>query len=74
MLYVFTHAQAACVKVLWRNFENGTPVISEQTILVESGSLSDHLSDVFEKGRHLSWKTMIVAGEKKGTCRLSETV
>lgn len=70
--YHFTGTQAACVRVLWRNWANKTPDVRQDTVLedgeVEAGS--KRLVDLF-KG-HPAWKTMIVKGTKKGTFRLSE--
>jgi hypothetical protein len=46
-------------------------VISEATILEAAGSASDRLRDVFNKGGHPAWGTMInLAG--KGAFRLTE--
>jgi hypothetical protein len=70
--YEFTHGQAAAVKILWRNWENETPVVSETTILDKSGSTADRLSDVFDKGKNPAWGPMIVPGSRKGTFRLVE--
>jgi len=68
--YEFTHGQAAAVKILWRNWENETPVVSEQTILDESGSTAERLIHVFKNGKNEAWGPMIAAGVRKGTFRL----
>lgn len=69
--YTFTATQAACVQVLWQNWEQGTPVISELTILDQAGSAGDRLRDVFDKGKHSAWGTMIRPGGK-GVFQLAE--
>jgi hypothetical protein len=69
--YTFTTAQAACVKVLWENWQRKTPVLAELTILDSAGLSGDRLRDVFNKGKHPAWETMIVAASK-GAFRLVE--
>lgn len=64
--YCFTSTQAACVKVLWENWEQETPNVGEATILDRAGSSGSRLRDVFQKGKHPAWKRMIVS-PKKGT-------
>lgn len=68
--YTFTTMQAACVGVLWKNWEQGTPTISEATILEEAGSAAARLRDVFDKGQHPAWGTVIIPAGK-GRFRLS---
>jgi hypothetical protein len=63
--YTFTATQAACVKVLWRNWDNGTPFIRQETILERAGAESQRLVDIFK--HHPAWDTMIKAGKPKGT-------
>ena len=65
--YTFTANQAACVKVLWENWEQGTPQIGEQTILVAAGSVQDRLIGLFKHGNHPAWGSMIRKGSNKGT-------
>jgi hypothetical protein len=69
--FAFTPTQAACVKVLWLAWENGTPELGQATILehpvVEAESR--RLVDVF-KG-HPAWDKMIVKGRTAGTYRLA---
>ncbi len=67
--YTFTKTQAACVKVLWEEMENGTPELDQQTILSAVDSESQRLVDLF-KG-HPAWKTLIVAGTTTGAFRLA---
>jgi hypothetical protein len=69
--YDFTKTQAACVKVLWEAWENKTPGISEETILENAGSCGSRLRDVFDKGKHRAWGTMIVKAGK-GRFQLQE--
>jgi hypothetical protein len=75
--YTFTPSQAACVKVLWRNWDNGTPEVGEDTVLtdVEVDAQAKRLIDLFrdrksESRYHLAWGTMIVQG-RKGAYRLN---
>lgn len=71
--YTFTSTQAACLKVLWENWERGTSEVGEQTILGDRrvDSPQSRLSHVFEKGKHSAWGRMIVPGSTKGTFRLA---
>ncbi|MEO8494180.1 MAG: hypothetical protein ABI614_03855 [Planctomycetota bacterium] len=69
--YTFTPTQAACVKVMWRYWEQRTPALSELTILDEAGSSGDRLRDVFDKGKHPAWGTMITPAGK-GAFQLAE--
>ena len=70
--HTFTALQAACVKVLWENWNQGTPEVGEQTILELADTTQKRLSKVFDDGKHSAWGTMIVPGASKGTFRLSE--
>lgn len=67
--YEFTAGQAACVAVLWRAWENGTPAVGGETILVEAGLASRRLDLIFRN--HPAWGTMIVPGVRRGNYRLS---
>ena len=66
--FTFTTTQAACVQVLWRNWQQGTPVISEVTVLDDAGSAGDRLRDVFDKGKHPAWGTLIKPAGKGAFC------
>lgn len=66
--YSFTATQAACVKILWEAWENKTPEVGGDAILVKVGSNSPRLSDIFKK--HPAWNSMIVPGKTKGSYRL----
>jgi hypothetical protein len=75
--FQFTPTQAACVKVLWREWENGTPEVGEDAILEDPEVEADakRLIDVFRDkksptGYHPAWRTMIVVGATKGSYRL----
>lgn len=57
--YDFTSTQAACLKILWNCWEQGTPGIGELTILEAAGSGADRLRDVFGKGKHPAWGKLI---------------
>jgi hypothetical protein len=76
--HLFTASQSACVKVLWRNWENRTPDVGEGTILtdVEVDAEAKRLIDLFRDrasstGRHPAWGTMI-GSRQKGAYRLVE--
>jgi hypothetical protein len=67
--HIFTPTQAACVKILWENWEQRTPTVGEQTILDTADSAGSRLRDIF-KG-HPAWGKMI-APAGKGAFRLQE--
>jgi hypothetical protein len=69
--YSFTPTQSACVRVLWEAWARGTPDVGHQTILNTARSDSARLREVFNKGKHPAWGTMI-ASHRKGTFRLAE--
>jgi hypothetical protein len=69
--YNFTPTQATCVRILWEAWARGTPDVGHQTILNAARSDSARLREVFNKGKHPAWGTMI-ASHSKGTCRLAE--
>jgi hypothetical protein len=75
--YTFTATQAACVSVLWRAWEQGTPDVAQATILqhVEVDAAAKRLVDIFRERKsstyHPAWRTMIVKGSRKGTYRLN---
>ena len=62
-LYSFSAAQAACIKVLWNAWKNGTPEVGDATILEAAESETARLSDVFRG--HPAWGSMIVPGSTK---------
>jgi hypothetical protein len=62
--YTFATVQAECVKVMWEAWEAGTPAMAQATILTRADSDSERLSDVFSKGKHPAWGTMIVKSGK----------
>jgi hypothetical protein len=63
--YSFTATQAACIRVLWDNWERKTPEVGDATILTAAESNSERLGIVFRD--HKAWGTMIVEGVTKGT-------
>jgi hypothetical protein len=76
--YTFTPKQAAAVKYLCEASTNLTPDVSQHYLLVEIGSESKTLRDLFrlrgQDGRkrvHPAWGRLIVPGERKGTFRLA---
>lgn len=70
-IFTFTTTQSACVNVMYRDYENKTPTLSETSILDAAGSASSRLRDVFGKGKHPAWGTLIVQSGK-GIFRLAE--
>lgn len=71
--YTFTAEQAAIVKMLWKNWENGTPDIGQLTLLEAVGSAmaensQPRLSKLFQN--HPAYGPMIVPGATKGSFRL----
>ncbi len=69
-LYEFTPQQAACVKMLWEAWKNGTPTVGDATVLETAGSDAERLPLVFRD--HLALGTMIIDGQTKGTHRLAD--
>jgi hypothetical protein len=71
--FYFTQTQAACVKLLWEAWENGTPVLHQKSVLThtEVDSESEQLKDVFKDSR--AWGTIIVPGPLRGTYRLADS-
>lgn len=65
--YTFSRNQAACVKVMWEEFERKTCFLGEQTILEHAGLRNNRLRDVFKTadGLHPAWNSMII--KKPGT-------
>lgn len=68
--YEFTPMEAACVKVLWEAWEQGSPVIGDSTILELAESNAERLGLVFRDNQ--AWGAMIVEGSTKGTHRLAD--
>lgn len=66
----FKPMQAACVKVLWEAWQNGTSAVGDATVLELAQSDSERLPLVFRD--HAAWGTMIVDGQTKGTHRLAD--
>ena len=62
--------QAAIVGVLLRNYENGTPVASGETLLEAAGLTGSSVKSVFDKGRHPAWGTMIVESDRKNNFKI----
>lgn len=59
----FTRLQAKCVKVMAESDRRGAPFLREGYILeeAESDASRPRLRDVFNKGDHSAWGTMIVS-------------
>ena len=67
--YSFTANQAACVRLLWEAWENGTPELSAAALCESVELANDRLDLVFRK--HPAWGEMIRPGHTKGSYRLS---
>lgn len=67
--FTFTSNQAACVKILWENYERGTPDVSGATLLEAADIQQDRFDKVFRDNN--AWRTVIVSGKRKGTYRLA---
>jgi len=67
--YAFTANQAACIRLLWEAWENGTPELSAAWILEKADIAQERLDLVFRD--HPAWGEMVRPGSTKGTYRLS---
>lgn len=70
-LYEFTPTQSRCLEVLYKAWQSRSPVIGQDLILERADSNSEKLRDVFDKGKHPAWGTLIVS-PGKGLFRLVE--
>jgi hypothetical protein len=69
--YHFSAMQAAVVEILWRAWENRTPVVSQAHLLTEVDSRCNRLLDLFRRGPgRRAWGTLIIRGPAKGTFQL----
>ncbi len=68
--YYFSTGQAACVKRLWEAWEQGTPDVGQDKILVDAEVECKRLVDLFRG--HPAWGTMILRSGPKGLYRLQE--
>ena len=71
--YQFTTKQAMIVQRLWEAMLDESPDMSGASLIEAAESDCNQLRDLFRTGgkTHEAWGTMIVAGAKKGTYRLS---
>jgi hypothetical protein len=67
-VHSFTSTQAAVLKLLWESWEQGTPEVGGDTLLVAADSTAQSLRHVFRG--HPTWGTMIIQG-RRGTYRLN---
>lgn len=69
-----TSMQAQVIDILWNNFQNGTPDVSQAYIInmVSPDTDADRLRDVCfaTKTGHETYQTLIEPGKTKGTIRL----
>jgi hypothetical protein len=70
-MYSFTVNQAPVVRLLYQNWQAGTPDVGDETLLAEVDPAAPpaRLSTLFRA--HPAWGTMIVPGGSKGTHRLA---
>lgn len=75
--YDFSASQAACVKVMWKYWAQGTLGAHQLTIIDEAGLAGERFRDTFRTNRktHPAWGVMIVGSMhhsdvKRGTFRL----
>lgn len=68
--FVFTATQAACVRLLWDAWEQGTPDVGGETLLEAVGVRTSRLVDIFRDRK--AWGTLIRRGDTKGSYRLSQ--
>lgn len=66
--YFLTGQQAAIIKFLYEAYETKSPIVGEQTILVNIGTPQKRLRDAF--GDRKTFKELIEKGERRGTFRL----
>ena len=70
--FEFSPMPAKVVEILWKALENNTPNVGQDYLLAETESRSDRLRDLFNKGKHPAWGTMIVQVKgKNGQYRIS---
>jgi len=70
--YDFNATQSQVVRVLWENWEKGTPDVGKERLLeaIDPESRRDRVDTVFRGNP--AWKTMIVPASRKGNYRLNE--
>lgn len=71
MVYSFTEPQSHAVRLLWESWQNGTPDVSDKTLIRAAESEAVLLRDVFKD--HPAWGGMIAEGGTRGTHRLRES-
>jgi len=67
--YKFSKTQAACIKILFENWQNGTPEVMGETLLEASLSSREELRLIFRNSG--AWGTLITS-PRKGFYRLAE--
>ena len=70
-LFEFTALQSECFKILHRDWLKGAPVLAQHTIIDAAGVSGERLFDLFNKGKHPAWGTLIIQGGTKGAFRLA---
>ena len=69
-VFEFTASQAAIVRVLIGHHENGTPIVSGETLLDAADSSSNSVRQVCDKGKHPAWGTFIVESERQNNFKI----
>ncbi len=67
--FTFTSRQAQVIEMLYNAFKTKTPCVGKDRILEDLDSPSSRLRDTFKNSP--AWKTLIIAGERRGTYRLN---
>ncbi len=71
--FEFNADQARCVRVLWRAWLGGTPIIREAEVLLVASVRAKALKDIFKAPPgNAAWGTLIHDGDRRGTVRLVE--
>jgi hypothetical protein len=68
-VYGFTEMQAACVRLLWAAWEEGTLDVEQGVLLSAAGTESVRISEVFRGNP--AWGGLIIQGATRGTYRLT---
>jgi len=68
-VFEFSTKQAAVMETLHKNWSNGAPALSKETLLEAAGSDGKDVRDLFR--RHEAWRTLIIPGKSRGTWRLA---
>jgi hypothetical protein len=68
--FSLTSPQAQVIERLYEAYQNGTPDVGQDALLVELELQSTRLRDIFKSTSEV-WGTLVMQGKKKGTYRLN---